>query len=327
MAKSLSIRGDAAFLPTVVASRRNEPVKPRIRSGSVPDVVARMVGWIGARFIYALIWIFGRTHRREDIPWLMGPLGGATIGDAPYRQVAEQEGLTIERHAHAGGLVPSFEQLRSDAFDPDRLQPTVRDFYEQTTQWAMDVWSQTYFPASIGLWLLVTTISRQVNQLNFPLSPLETAHGLASEIISMKRPDGSVRYTGWFRTLGEAARVLYTGFYMTERAPHAGGPCVKVVFPMPNGNATVLLRPEVQPDGSLVLDSSGRRFGDAGFYRVQARDSERVRVWQIRTLKEHFHVYVDPRGTLRCDHSVRFLGLPVLKLHYKLFKPAAAAAA
>jgi hypothetical protein len=293
----------------------------------VADVIARIVGRVGAWFIYALIWLFGRTHRRADIGWLMGPLGGKTIGDAPYREVADQEGLTVERAARDGGLVPSFEQLRSDAFDPDRLRPQIRDFYERTTQYAMDVWSQTYFPASIGLWLLVTTISRQVNQLNFPLSPLETAHGLKSEIISMRRADGSVRYTGWFRTIGDEARVLYTGFYMTERAPHASGPCVKVVFPMPRGNATVVLRPEVQPDGSFVLDSSGRRFGDAGFYRVQARGNDRVRVWHVRTLREHFHVYVDGKGVLRCDHAVRFLGLPVLKLHYKLFKTAAVAAA
>jgi hypothetical protein len=46
----------------------------------------------------------------------------------------------------------------------------------------MDVWSQTCFPASIGLTLLVTTINRQVDQLNFPLSPLDTSHGMTSEI-------------------------------------------------------------------------------------------------------------------------------------------------
>ncbi|MCU1278900.1 MAG: hypothetical protein JWM53_2446, partial [bacterium] len=96
--------------------------------------------------------------------------------------------------------------------------------------------------------------------------------------------------------------------------------CVKVVFPMPRGNATVVLRPELGPDGSLVLDSSGRRFGDAGFYRVQARGADRVHVWHIRSLKEHFHVYVDEHGVLRCDHAVKFLGLPVLRLHYKIVR-------
>ncbi len=38
----------------------------------------------------------------------------------------------------------------------------------------------------------------------------------------------------------------------------------------------------------------------------------------MKTLRETFCVYVDPKGVLRCDHAVRFLGLPVLKLHYKI---------
>ena len=292
-------------------------------------IAAPRIGWfrallatIGAWIIFRLIWIFGRTHRRSDIPWLLGPLGSDVIGDAPYDEVAAAEGLVVERQARTGGLVPDFGALRGDAFDPAKVHPMVRDFYEHTSEFAMDVWSRTYFPTNLALRLLVATVSRQVNQLNFPLSPLDTAHGMASEIISMRRPDGTVRYTGWFRTLAtNQARVLYTGFYMTEQAPNAGA-CVKVVFPMPNGNATVVLRPQVGADGRLILDSSGRHFGDPGFYRVQGRGADRVRVWQIKTLRELFHVYVDDRGVLRCDHSVRFLGLPVLTLHYKIFRAA-----
>ena len=204
-------------------------------------------------------------------------------------------------------------------FDPAAAQPIVRDFYEHTAAYDMDVWSRTYFPSNVALYLLVTTISRQVNQLNFPLTPLETAHGLVSEVLSLRRADGTLRYTGWFRTLARHQRVLYTGFYMTETAPHAGT-CVKVVFPMPRGNATVVLRPELSADGSLILDSGGHGFGDAGFYRIQACDQETVRVWRVRTLRERFHVYAGERGVLRCDHSVRFLGMPVLNLHYKIWK-------
>ncbi|TMQ05453.1 MAG: hypothetical protein E6J90_12575 [Deltaproteobacteria bacterium] len=283
--------------------------------------LARVIGAIGAWFIYRLIAMFGRTYAWRDIAWLEGPLGDRVIGDAPYRDVAARQGLTIERDARDAGLVGDFGALRGADCDPDRLDPRIREFYEHTTRFAMDVWSQTYFPTSIALFLLVTTISRQVNQLNFPLSPLESARGMSSEIIALRNPDGSLRYTGWFRTLGEQARVLYTGFYMTERAPHRG-PCVKVVFPMPNGNATVVLAPQVEPDGALILDSTGVRFGDAGFYRIQSRGDGRARVWHIRTLRERFRVYVDDRGVVRCDHHVRFLGLPVLSLHYKIVKRA-----
>jgi hypothetical protein len=279
---------------------------------------ASIVGWFGARFIYLLIWLFGRKYQRSEVAWIHGPIGGPTIGDSTYREVCEAEGLTIERHARSAGLVPDWEALNSDTFDASRVLPMARDFYEHTSDYSMDVWSQTYFPAKIVLWILVKTISRQVNQLNFPLSPLDTSRGIISEIISMRRPDQSIRYTGWFRRFAHDDAVLYTGFYMTEMSPSLKVPCMKVVFPMPNGNATVLLRPELLPDGSLLLDSSGRHFGDAGFYRVQAVGTECLRVWHIRSLKERFHMYVDEAGILRCDHTIRFLGLPCLSLHYKL---------
>jgi hypothetical protein len=87
---------------------------------------------------------------------------------------------------------------------------------------------------------------------------------------------------------------------------------------MPRGNATVILRAKLDADGALVLDSAGRRFGEAGFYRVQARDGERARVWRVSTLRERFRIFVDAAGVLRCDHSVRFLGMPCLSLHYKM---------
>ena len=51
---------------------------------------------------------------------------------------------------------------------------------------------------------------------------------------------------------------------------------------------------------------------------MQARAGDRLCVWKIRTLHERFRVYVDADGVLRCDHGVKFLGIPVLKLHYKL---------
>lgn len=282
--------------------------------------VTAIVGKTGAWIIYRLISIFGRTFRWEDVPWLMGPLGGDTIGEAPYREVAAAEGLLLERSARDGGLVPSFDSLRSVRFDPAQLHPLVREFYEHTSAFAMDVWSQTYFPMSIGLKLMVTTISRMVDQLNFPVSPLDTAQGMTSEIILLREPSGEVRYTGWFRKLTHNQRVIYTGFYMTSQTPNEVGPSVKVVFPMPNGNATVLLRPGLAAGGSLTLQSGGRRIGDAGFYRLAARGADSVRVWYVRSLQEAFKVYVDSSGVLRCDHSVRFLGLPVLRLHYKIFR-------
>src|SRR5206468_546844 len=115
-----------------------------------------------------------------------------------------------------------------------------------------------------------------------------------------------------------SGRVIYTGLYSVQKPSDYSNPCVKVSFPLPFGSSTVFLRPEAQPDGSFKLISSGAGFGEPGFYRMVETDAEHWRVRYLRTLREFFHVYVDGRGTLRTDHTVRFLGLTPLRLHYKL---------
>lgn len=290
-------------------------------------MIRAAVGTLGAWFIALLIWIFGRTYREEEIEWLAGPVGGDYIGDRPYEETAEAEGLTLERGAREGGLVPDFDALAGPGFEPSAVDSRIRDFYEGTAGYRLDTWSTTYFPARLPLWLLVTTISRRVDQLNFPLEGLDTAYGMTSEIVLLRRGDGAVKYTGWYRKLKKTGRSIYTGFYTTREIPGSETPCVKVIFPMPKGNATVLLRPENDPDGGFRLESAGGGLGDAGFYRIARRRDGRLRVWLIKTLKERFQIYVDEDGVVRCDHHVRFLGLPVLSLHYRISAAPAASSA
>jgi hypothetical protein len=280
--------------------------------------IRAFVAFVGASFIAGLIRVFGRVVRVSAEPWLAGPIGGDYIGDRPYEEVARREGLTLVRHAGEGGLLPSANALDGPSFHADELKPEIRRFYEHTTGYRMDVWSAAFFPGKIGLWLLVTTLSRKVNQLNFPLHALTAVRDIDSEIVLLKESAGPVRYAGWYRRIVSAGRALYAGFYMTQKVPHFENPCVKVVFPMPNGNATVVLRPSLDKDGNLRLSSKGTRFGDAGFYRVQKLDEDRLRVWRVKTLHEEFFVYLDSDQVLRCDHTVSFFHMRVLKLHYRI---------
>ena len=285
----------------------------------IAAIAVSVVGLIGSWFIYGLIRLFGRRLEPGQVAWLVGPLGGPTIGEANYEETAAAEGLQLVRHAREGGLIPDFGVLACASFDPTRVHPKIRDFYERTHAYRLDAWATTYFPARLALWALVTTISRRVNQLNFPLDGLDTAYGMTSEIALLRDPaTGAIRYTGWFRKMERRDRAIYTGYYMTQKPPLHDGACVKVVFPMPGGNATVLLRPENHDGAGFRLVSIGQRgFGDAGFYRVQ-REGAALRVWHIRSLHETFRLYLDAHETVRCDHDVRFLGLPVLTLHYRV---------
>jgi hypothetical protein len=112
--------------------------------------------------------------------------------------------------------------------------------------------------------------------------------------------------------------VIYTGLYSAGRPANFPDPCVKVSFPLPHGSSTVFLRPEALPDGSFRLVSSGSAFGDPGFYRMVEVDEQTWKVRYVKTLRENFHVYVDRTGTLRTEHVVRFLGVTVLRLLYKM---------
>jgi len=284
-----------------------------IRMGPIRSCAA----WIGAQFIYLLVWLFGKPISFDQNPWLKGPFGSAYIGDQPYEECASDEGLVVQRDAQSGGLIHDFAHMKGETFDPNSIDAKVRKFYENTAAYRMDVWAQTYFPSNIALWLLVSTISRKVNQLNFPVRALDTAKGMTSEIVLLNTPDGHRKYTGWLRQISGTNRVIYTGFYMLGGVPFHDSLCIKVVFPMPDGNATVILRPSAGPNGEFLLSSAGSGFGDAGFYRIQKRKNV-VRAWRINSLRETFRVYVDDVDVLRCDHKVGFLGLPVISLHYRI---------
>ena len=276
------------------------------------------IGALTAAGIRTWVRLTGKRIARREAPWLECPMGPrGRIGGEFYARLAEQQRLHL-LPARDHGLLPDFRRLAGAGFDPSRICPEVRDFYEHTACYRVEAWSEAPVLTRLFLWGLTKFVSRRMDQLNFPVSSLELAGGMTSEILPMVAASGERVYTGWLRRLAADGRVIYTGLYSTARPAAHPDPCVKVSFPLPLGSATVFLRPEAQPDGSLKLISAGARFGDPGFYRMVEAGPDHWRVRYLRTLREVFHVFVDGRGVLRTAHEVRFLGLTVLRLHYKL---------
>jgi hypothetical protein len=277
------------------------------------------IGTALAAGIRAWVRLTGRRVAKATAPWLQCPMGPpGRIGPEFYDLLARREGLRIEPTPDAG-LLPSFDALAGKGFDASSVHPAVRDFYEHTSRYRLEAWSEAGAWTRVFLWALTRFVSRRMDQLNFPVSSLELAGGMSSRVLPMAdTASGRRLYTGWLRRLSPGGRVIYTGLYSVGTPAAFPDPCVKVSFPLPYGSATVFLRPESQPDGSFKLVSSGRRFGDPGFYRMVEVDSGHWKVRYIRTLREHFHVYLDQGGTLRTEHTVRFLGLTVLRLLYKM---------
>jgi hypothetical protein len=95
------------------------------------------------------------------------------------------------------------------------------------------------------------------------------------------------------------------------------GPCVRVVFPLPNGNAIVVMRPTAGEGGSFVVVSSGKRFGDPGFYFTVRAETGEVWARYVPQLRETIRVYEAQDGA-RADHLLTIWGAAFLRLHYRM---------
>ena len=260
------------------------------------------------------------TGREVDLDgahdWLAAPTSrSARVGDGWLADEAVRRDARLDEGDPRAGLLSSMAALDGPGFDAARLRPEIREFYEHTAAWRMEVWtgwSPAFWPAGE---LVARLYGRRVEQLALPMNPLDVAQGMDSRLTVIRAHDGTQLAAAWLRTLRSTGRHVFSGCYSTRTLPGADRPSVQVAFPLESGNVQVFLRPSVTDDGGLVLTSPPGRFGQDGAY-VVVRDR---RDHAARTpLHETFHVYVDPVGVLRTDHELRLGRTWVVRLHYKL---------
>jgi hypothetical protein len=249
--------------------------------------------------------------------WLRAPVSRApTVADGWLREEADRHGGVIDVSSPGAGLLPDMGVLNGPGFDASQLRPEIRDFYENTANWSMEVWagwSPVFWPAGelISRWF-----GRRVEQLALPMRPLDVAHGMDSRVDLIRDADGKQIAAAWLRTLRTSGRFVFSGCYSARALPGADRPSVHVAFPLESGNVQVFLRPEVVDGGRLLLRSHSGAFGRDGTY-VVVNDQRRDFAARV-PLHETFHVYVDGRGVLRTDHELRIWNASVVRLHYKL---------
>jgi hypothetical protein len=265
----------------------------------------------------------GRRVSLSDHPWLDGPIGNTReVGLSYFEQYAAAHNLDIV-DSGTRGLLPDFTVLEQDNPCVRDVAKPVRDFYEQTSQYSLDAWSEwcaAFRPFGRALSVL---FSKRLQQLNVPLSPLDSARGMTNSVLAMRdRSTGRLVQTAWVRQLRATRNVLYAGSYSVCRIPGHPSPCVKVVFPLPNGNAIVLMKAVAHPDGSLSVQSIGKRFGDPGFYFTVHHSDGTLYARYVASMKEQIHVYAAEPGITRADHTLWLWGIQFLRLHYRMARNA-----
>jgi hypothetical protein len=233
----------------------NSAASASVSESSQPEGLRGMLysvlGYLLQKCIEWLVRLTGRRVLKADAPWLKCVIGRpGRIGTGVYQQIAEEERLELSMPADAG-LIPDFGALQGPSFTPETVHPKIRHFYEHTAAYHLEVWSEVYFAGKFVLWMMVEFISRQMDQLNFPISSLEVAKGMTSEVVQLSDPSsGQLMHTGWLRRFRSTGKVIYAGLYSSTKLPGEENPCVKVTFPC-YGSSSVYLRPFAHPDGSF----------------------------------------------------------------------------
>lgn len=254
----------------------------------------------------------GRRMDSAADGWLQGPIGkpGETA-ETFIERLAAEENLHVARNVPGTGLLEDFSIFGV------AVHPAIAAFYTRTTAFEMRARTR-WNPVFAGLGALVAGIfSRRIQQLHLPGNRTASALGITSEIITLSDAAGRPVYRVWYRRIRESGEVIFYGIYTHCQIP-SGEHCLKVIFPLPHGSATVVLRLLGAPDGSLTLLSEGQTYGDPGFYfLVEDRAGAR---WKhhLRGFREKLVVSAAPGGQLEARHSMSLYRLPVYEMRYEI---------
>ena len=298
----------------LAAARRRRRV-PTAAVASTAVLTYRLLS--AALFRDAQVTLLAERVRAEDLPFVV-PLEARSryVGTAYVEQLSEVLGGTYTADAPDVGIVASMDELAGPEFDPDSVDPRVREFYEHTTRFTLDIvpeWRQWVRP---GYLLYRDLVARPLGQASVPMNQREALRGIRSRIDTITLDQGGpVAVRGWIRSFADNDEPIYVGIYTTYR--HGGRGYVSVGFPLPQASFTATLVPRSRPDGGLVLTSRSDLDHPGHYLTFVDAATRELTALAVRGFAEQLDVYVHD-GELRAEHAFWVFGLPFLVLHYRI---------
>jgi len=252
----------------------------------------------------------------EQLPFVV-PLEARTryVGTGYVRDLAAALGGTYRADHPDVGIVASMDDLAGPDLDPGRVDPLVREFYEHTTRFALDIVPEWRLWVRPGYLLYRTLVARPLGQANVPANQRETLRGVRSRIDTVSDPAGQITVRGWIRSSADTDEPIYVGIYTTYR--HGGRGYVSVGFPVPHGDFTATLLPLGRPDGGLTLTSRSPLPHPGHYLAYVDPQTRELTALAVPGFAEQLDVHVVD-GQLRAEHAFALFGFPFLVLRYRV---------
>ncbi len=290
--------------------------------GPAPAAVVASTTVLTYRTLSALIFrdaqvsLVADRLRAADLPFVVPlPARSGYVGTGYVRELAEELGAQYTPAAPDAGIVASLDVMAGPELDPGQVDPLVREFYEHTTRFALDIVPQWRLWIRPGYLLYRTVVARPLGQASIPMNQREAQRGIRSRIDTITGVDGAVSVRGWIRSFADDDEPIMTGIYTTYT--HEGCGYVSVGFPVPEGSFTATLLPRSRPDRGLTLTSRVDD-GQAGHYLTYVdTEADELTGLAVDGFEEQLDVFVED-GELRAEHEFWVFGFPFLVLHYRI---------
>jgi hypothetical protein len=238
------------------------------------------------------------------------------VGADYVEQLAKLRGGTFRRNPPDVGILASLDSLDGPSFDPARVHPLIREFYEHTSRFGLSIipeWRRWMKP---GYEIFKRLVAQPLGQAAIPSNIEEAQRGMVSTIDTIALPGNEeIDIRGWIRTFADSGKPIYVGIYTSFRHEDRG--YVSVGFPIPNANFTATLLPRNAGQHDLELTSRSE-LSYPGHY-LSSVDSERdaLTVLKLLYFQERIFVHVTD-GELKTEHSFYLAGQRFLTLHYEI---------
>ena len=308
----------------------------------VAGSVAAAAAVVGYRVASALLFrdpqvsLLAERVKAEDVPFVV-PLASQTyyVGTDYVRSLAQVLGGTYTPDVADIGIIASLDELAGPSFDPAGTDPLVREFYEHTTRFALDIVPEWRLWVRPGYLLYRTLLARPLGQASVPMSQREAQRGVRSRIDTITGVRGTpgaadpVAVRGWIRSAADTGDPIYVGIYTTYR--HEGRGYVSVGFPLPQASFTATLLPQARPGAGngpgngpgngqgLVLDSRSELDQPGHYLTYIDPETAELTTVAVRGFAERLDVYLEA-GELRAEHAFWVFGFPFLVLHYRMHR-------